>query len=228
MPSSFYDAIPVVLTAVMALHPRSVLDMGIGFGKYGLLFREYLDMNRQTNGGLPFDSRGRRVRIDGIEAFEPYVSDLQRAIYDTIYSGEAQAVLPDLDPYDLVFMADVLEHLSKADGRILLTQALAKANGGVLVVTPAIHFDQGPVFGNPYEVHRSFWTPADFAGYSNVDVLVWRRCLLAYLSRDGKRGRFPRPTLREAMGIAFRVCLGKLIGELRGEIFRHRLSAGRR
>jgi hypothetical protein len=228
MPSSFYDAIPVVLAAAMELRPRSILDVGIGFGKYGLLFREYLDVSAQTTGGLAFDPRRRGVRIDGIEAFQPYVTDLQRAVYDTIYTGEAQALLPGLGPYDLVFMADVLEHFTKADGRILLSQALAKAHRGVLVVTPAIHFDQGPVFGNPYEVHRSFWTPGDFAAYADVDVLVWRRCLLAYLSSDGRRGWLPRPTLREAIGIMFRCCLGKLAGEVRSEIFLQPLRSGRR
>lgn len=227
MPSSFYDAIPLVLAFVTELEPRSVLDVGIGFGKYGLLFREYLDVNARTTGSLPFDPRTRRVRIDGIEAFQPYVTDLQHGIYDTIYTGEALALLPGLDAYDLVFMADVLEHFTKADGRRVLTEALGKANRGVLVVTPAIDFEQGPEFGNPYEVHQSFWTPDDFARYANADVLVWRRCLLAYLSSDGKR-RLPRPTLREAIGIAFRCCVGKLTGEVRGEILFQRLRSRRR
>lgn len=228
MPSSFYDTIPLILPFVMELEPRSVLDVGIGFGKYGFLFREYLDVNTQAKKSLRFDSMDRKVRIDGIEAHQPYVTDLQRAIYDTIYIGEALALLPTLDSYDLIFATDILEHFTKEEGLTFLSEALAKVNLGVLVGTPALHFEQDPIFGNPYEVHQSFWTPADFAEYPGADVLIWRRQLLAYLPRDGKLHRLPRPTLREVVGMGFRLCLFRLLGEVRGEVFIQKLRRNRR
>ena len=65
MASSNYDAIPWVLDAVREFKPQSVLDIGCGAGKYGVLFREYLDIcvvgsNREK----------RSHKIDCVEAFE--------------------------------------------------------------------------------------------------------------------------------------------------------------
>lgn len=89
---------------------------------------------------------------------------------------------------------------------------------GVLVVTPAVHFHQGEVFGDPYEVHRSFWTAADLAAYPGADVMVWRRQLIAFLPAPSRRVRLPRPHLREAAGIVWRRLAGWLWGETRAEV----------
>jgi voltage-gated potassium channel Kch len=218
VPSSFYDAIPLVLAFVTGLRPASVLDVGVGFGKYGLLFREYLDVDTAPDGPAPFLPAARRVRIDGIEAHPPYVTELQRAIYDTIHVGEALAVLPGLPRYDVVFAADVLEHFTREEGERFLTEAGARAARGVLIVTPALDIEQSAVFGNAYETHRSFWAPADFAGRPHADVLVWRHQLVAWLPTDGRRRRLSRPGLRESLGMAVRAALGLAIGEVRAEV----------
>lgn len=42
MPSSFHEALSVVVPFVIDLAPASILDVGVGFGTYGLLFPEYL------------------------------------------------------------------------------------------------------------------------------------------------------------------------------------------
>jgi hypothetical protein len=223
MPSSFPDGIPLILSFLMELKPRSILDVGIGFGKWGLLFREYLDINAQGQAEATYEEHRRLIRIDGLEAYAPYVGEHQRAIYDAIYIGEALRSLPQMDPYDLVFAADILEHFTKQEGWAFVTEVLAKAHQGVLLVTPAIEFSQGPVFGNPYEIHRSAWTPADFAAYPLADVLVFRRQLMVYLPRDGVRRQLPRPTFREGIGIAFRAALRRLLGEVQSELILDRL-----
>ena len=38
MPSSRYDLIPLVLNIVTSQNPSSILDIGIGYGKYGAFF----------------------------------------------------------------------------------------------------------------------------------------------------------------------------------------------
>jgi hypothetical protein len=45
MPSSRPTTIPVVIHLLRQIRPRSILDVGIGFGKWGHLFREYTDIN---------------------------------------------------------------------------------------------------------------------------------------------------------------------------------------
>ncbi|PYM85822.1 MAG: hypothetical protein DME09_04355 [Candidatus Rokuibacteriota bacterium] len=218
MPSSFHDALSVVLPFVIDLAPASILDVGVGFGKYGFLFREYLDVaGAAAAGGAP-DRRHWKVRIEGIEAYAPYVTDLQRGIYDTIHIGEATALLPRLGPWDLVFAGDVLEHFDPADGRRFLELARARATLGVLIVTPAVHFHQGEVFGNPREAHRSFWTAGDLAGYPAADVLVWRRQLVAFLPTGRSRARLPRLSPRAAAGILLRSLAGRLLGDTRSDV----------
>jgi hypothetical protein len=221
VPSSFPDALSLVAAWVQALRPATVLDVGIGFGKYGLLFREYLDVAPRGERGERYDARSPAVRIDGVEAYEPYVGSLQRAIYDRIHLGDALAVLPTLQRYDLVFAADVLEHFTRAEGERFLASAATQAAMGVLVVTPALDLEQHDVFGNPFERHRSFWTPDDFAGRPGADVLVWRRQLLAFLPTGARRPPLPRTSVREGLGQAARAALASVLGPVRAERLLH-------
>ncbi len=49
MPSSRPNTIPTVIHLVRQLKPKSILDVGVGFGKWGHLFREYTDINEAEN-----------------------------------------------------------------------------------------------------------------------------------------------------------------------------------
>ena len=77
MPSSNPDQINEIMSLVLGLRPESVLDIGIGFGKYGFLCREYLEI---CYGSKKYNDW--QKRIDGIEAFEEYITPLQRQIYN--------------------------------------------------------------------------------------------------------------------------------------------------
>ena len=222
MPSSFPDALSVVAAWVQALGPSSVLDVGIGFGKYGLLFREYLDVSPRAERGERYPAASGPVRIDGVEAYEPYVGTLQRAIYDHVYVGDALSVLPTLPCYDLVFAADVLEHFTRANGARFLEMAATRAALGVLIVTPAFELEQGEVFGNPFERHRSVWTPDDFGRWPAAEVLVWRRQLIAFVPTGARRPPLPRTSMRDALGQLAKAALAGVLGPLRTESLLHR------
>lgn len=152
MPSSQYYQLNEILEIVMLLKPRSVLEIGPGFGKYGFLCREYLEL---------WDGRERygdwQCRIDCIEACEQYVTPAHRFIYDNIYTGNALDLLSQLENrYDLVLMVDVLEHFSFDDGLNLLQQCQALSDH-ILIASPRhVNLQEG-VFGNPYERHRFEW-----------------------------------------------------------------------
>ena len=76
--SSLHEAAAIVQTAA-ALQPSSVIDLGCGTGKYGFLLREHLDL---AAGRLGRDQW--LVRIDAVEGYAPYVTELHRTIYDEI------------------------------------------------------------------------------------------------------------------------------------------------
>lgn len=153
MPTGFTDSLTPVAGLIEWLQPRRVLDIGVGNGRMGFLAREY--------GHQPWHprARGDGVEVHGIEGYEPYIGDLQRAIYDQIMIGEAREVLQrmasDGERYDLAVAADIIEHFSPSDGRLFLERCLAVADL-LLVATPRAFFEQEGD-ENELEVHRSHW-----------------------------------------------------------------------
>lgn len=142
---------------VVKAQPKSVLDIGVGFGKYGYLVREYLEIWGE---GDQYDQWLRC--IDGIEVFEPYIRDPQRAVYNDIFIGNATEVLPTLEKqYDLILLIDVLEHLTYEDGMQVLNAALKKGRN-IIVSTPWDIGVQGEGYGNVYETHHFQWKKKHF------------------------------------------------------------------
>jgi SAM-dependent methyltransferase len=161
MPSSQPRQLNEIVELIMLTRPGTLLDVGIGYGKYGFLAREYLEY---WDGRATFGER--RHRIDGIEAFATYVTPLQRQIYDEIFIGEATTVLPRISRrYDLVLLIDVLEHLDRQEGDRLLDQCLTVGRN-LIVSTPAKMEEQGALFENTHERHRHQWAKADFTRFT--------------------------------------------------------------
>ncbi|MBN1424050.1 class I SAM-dependent methyltransferase [Candidatus Fermentibacteria bacterium] len=182
MPSSDFSQISAVVELIILCQPMSVLDIGCGFGKYGVLAREYLEL---------WDGRERYSawtrRIDAIEAFEPYITPLHRFIYDHVYVGDAVNTLMTLDlSYDLVLLVDVLEHLDRTAGALLLRRA-AERGRNMLIATPKNPGEQGAAFENPGEAHRSRWTNDDFSGLVNPVILPHPHSLLVFAGEAAPR-----------------------------------------
>jgi hypothetical protein len=188
MPSSRPDPIPVVIHLLSQLRPRSILDVGVGFGKWGHLFREYTDIKEAETDPRRYQREHWQVRIDGIEGHAAYLTDLHRFLYNEIHLGDALTVLPKLDRYDLVFLGDIIEHFEKAQGRQLLEQALAHANQAVVVTTPKYDTAQENLCQNELERHRSLWAPRDFQKFPNAQVrTIAGDTLLVVLRQSGQR-----------------------------------------
>ena len=149
MGTSCWAHISTAIDWIREVNPRSVLDVGVGFGKWGFLCREYLDV---------FNGRHFRedwkIRIIGIEGFEKYLHPASRYIYDDIVIGDAIEEIEKVGEFDLVIMADILEHFTSSKAEFMLTQAVARSRA-VLIVTPTTHWPQGAVHGNEYERHRT-------------------------------------------------------------------------
>jgi 2-polyprenyl-3-methyl-5-hydroxy-6-metoxy-1,4-benzoquinol methylase len=150
--------------------PKSILDIGIGFGSKGMLFREYTDI---WNGKL----KEKKTRIDGIEIFADYITPLQRAIYSNIYIGNVLDIIDTLGFYDLIYCGDVIEHFEKEKGKLLLFKIMQHSKQSI-IVTPVVVSDQGSMYGNDYEKHLSQWTADEFVGgkvqiFNNVMVVKY-------------------------------------------------------
>lgn len=155
MPSSRYDTIPFVLDLVVGMQPKSILDVGIGVGKFGMLFREYLDVWKVNK---PYNQRV--TEIIGIEVFQEYDNPVWQ-VYDKVIVDNVMNVIPQLskNKYDLLFMADVIEHFSKFDAQRLLRELFFKH---LIIITPLNVSAQQSVYNNEFETHVSEWKHQDF------------------------------------------------------------------
>lgn len=186
MPSGDPKAIPAVIELIWKLVPKSILDVGAGGGRYGALFRDYIE-NRlsDASGQMP---EKRAARIDAVEGYEPYISDLHRAVYDDIFPMLIDDFIEKHGDrrYDIIYAGDVIEHIEKkhAVGNII-PRLLSMSRMGLLIAVPGDNHDQGAVFGNELEIHRSKWRPADFRSLApHAHVGTFQRKLLAFLSND--------------------------------------------
>ena len=151
MPVSDYHAVSDIMGEIQRISPKSVLDLGVGFGKWGVLCREILDARfgrcRQDQW---------EARIYGVEAHAGYRNP-SWDVYDHVCVGEfAWSFEPIMQGcYDLVLMIDSLEHIEPTRGRNLLAE-LVNGNDNVIVSVPNGPMEQGETFGNPHEAH--LWT----------------------------------------------------------------------
>ncbi|HKS36975.1 MAG TPA: class I SAM-dependent methyltransferase [Verrucomicrobiae bacterium] len=186
MPSSRPNTIPTVIHLVRQLKPKSILDVGIGFGKWGHLFREYTDINEAEREPDRYQRANWKVRIDGIEGNASYVTGMHRYLYNNIYIGNAGDWLKKLPHYDLVFLGDVIEHLEKPAGHSLLREATQKARKAVVITTPKFETGQADLCDNELERHRSLWTGRDFREFEGAIVkTIDSSILLAVLLKPG-------------------------------------------
>ena len=149
MPTSEHWQIPRVVDVLVRERPRTVLDVGAGYGKYGLLAREF----------------GGAERVDAVDALAP-----RFPVYDHVWLGDLRALdsLLPAEParWDLALFIDAIEHLEKAEAWKVLDTLLRRAKR-VLITTPW-GFRPQEIPGMPYETHRSGWHPWEFGARCRV------------------------------------------------------------
>ena len=192
MPTSNKYIITPVIKLVEQIKPSSVLDVGLGFGKWGFLLREYLEVwSWDKNLYDAYENKFKwSLSIDGVEICGKYVKDLQRNIYDKIFIEDVFMAVDKVANYDLFILGDVIEHFEKEKGKILLDKCFDKANKAVLVMTPATFFPQEGMYGNFAEKHKSLWTEDDFKKYGKVYLSYTRGGLIIILSKTDKNFKF--------------------------------------
>ena len=164
MGTSNWQQIPFCVEVLMKISPSSVLDIGVGFGRWGIITREFCDVWASR-----VFKEDWKVRVEGIEAFPRNVAAYHASFYDKIHIGDAVDLLPTLPgPWSVVIFGDVLEHFTKEKAVELLTIALNRSDY-VLVNIPIGHgWEQGEAYGNKYERHLSEWWPDEFKAFNLV------------------------------------------------------------
>jgi len=174
MPFSQSSQISPIISYIEQQQPASLLDVGTGFGQYGFLARTNLEhLNLFEVDGPHSRKRSREewgVVIDGIEAFEKYITPVHEYAYNAIHIGDAIEILPAMDNrYDMVLAIDILEHFDKPQGLLFIDLLQQVSQGTVIISTPK-EFIHQQIEANPYENHRSWWTLEELEslGYTQI------------------------------------------------------------
>jgi hypothetical protein len=124
---------------LIALAPRTVLDIGAGWGTYARLLRPLLP----------------GCHIIGIEVHEPYVERFGLGdLYDELIVADVREI--ELPATDVAILGDILEHLPLPDA-VTLWGRVRRAARTTLASLPIVEYPQGTSEGNVHEVHRHTW-----------------------------------------------------------------------
>ena len=152
--SSYDYGKPEICAWVRQHFPRdaTILDVGACDGKWRRLLPEFPNM-------------------DAVEAFEPNLQNLQG--YRDVYHSDIRDF--GYEWYDLVIFGDIVEHLSVEAAKNELEYARDRCRD-MIVAVPFL-YEQGAIYGNPYEVHiQDDLTPENFdERYPGFEVLLRAR-----------------------------------------------------
>jgi len=145
--------------------------VGPGFGKWGVLAREYLEVY----GNKRFEPKTWKVRIDAIEANQEYMNIIKDFVYDHIYWTPVQEYIkhhyiPD-NKYDLILILDVIEHVTKQEG-IHIIKYFQEHSNNIMILTPS-KLSMTHSQWNHWEDHKCVWSLEEFAslGFQRVEKL---------------------------------------------------------
>jgi len=153
MPYSHHHQISTITDLIIQCDPRSVVDIGPGYGLYGYLCRHYLE--RVT---------GKWVSLYCEEPNENLHPDLTR-----IYNAILKAKKFRSYSRGLTLMIDVIEHVAKSEGREMLRKAKEDSKF-VIVSTPKKFWpqdDQGE-----FDRHHCLWTKRDLLSMPGEKIYI--------------------------------------------------------
>lgn len=164
MGTSNWQQIPFCIDVLMRAEPKRVLDIGVGFGRWGMIVREFCDVWYTRI----FKDQW-AVQLEGIEAFPRSITDYHQSFYNKIHIGDAADILPTLPgPWSVIIFGDVLEHFTKEKAHELLNIALDRSEYVLVNIPIGEEFEQGEAYGNSYERHLSSWEREDFLDFGLV------------------------------------------------------------
>lgn len=131
---------PIVLSGIIA-------DLGCGKGVNGFLIR----LSRYLN----------KAKIVGVEINQDYINFCKKYnIYDEIIKKSLPFLPFKTSSVELVLCTEVIEHLSRKDGLVLLCEIDRVCTNRAIITTPNMFFATMP--GDPLDKHLSLWTIEDF------------------------------------------------------------------
>jgi len=170
------DSFAMCMHTVIALKPKSVLDVGCGFGMFGLGFRIY--GAAWHNYKLKIEESYHSIRVDGVEICENHVQAWHDIFYDHIFMGNVVELAGSLPNYDVLYMGDCLEHLTEMEASLAIPHLWSRADRLFMLAFPCSTQVSGPrnKFGNDRGGHLTAWVPERVAEMC-PGATVWKKRL---------------------------------------------------
>lgn len=128
-----------------------------------------LDLGCGDGGLMEVLSQGKKWQVVGIDIFPDYIQQAKkRKVYNTLILGDILKAVKKLKykktKFDVVFFSQVIEHIPRKQGELILDQLEGLAKKRIIVGTPRGFMHQPEQFldENPHQVHKSGWTEQDF------------------------------------------------------------------
>ncbi len=170
MGTSNWQNISYNIDLIRKINPKSVLDIGVGFGRWGILCREFLEIWDEGN----YSGKWKR-KIDGIEVFQSYIKEYHKHFYDNMYIHEAFDFIKNLKTnYDLIICGDVIEHFEKSRGKEFISLCFEKSTYLMINIPLGNGWEQSKKNNNIYEEHLSIWYLKDFKEFKPQIIRVFR------------------------------------------------------
>jgi glycosyltransferase involved in cell wall biosynthesis len=158
MPIGWGQEIPEIVNEIGKFKPNSILDIGIGFGKYGVLLRENLEISKGRYHKVDW-----KIQMDGVEVFEGFHNPIHEYVYNELHCVNITETIDKLPTYDVVLLINVLEHFEKETGEKMLRKIIKHAKKALIISTPL--FMESQEDNNPYKKSKSRWTQLDFTDF---------------------------------------------------------------
>jgi len=156
---------------------------------YNTLFPQYIDYLRKelSGSGRVLDlGCGRNSPIFfcsilysvGVEMFEPYLEESKKkGIHNEYIKADIRKIEFKPKSFDAVVALDVLEHLTKEEGLILVKKMENWARKKVIIFTPNGYLWQNGYDNNPLQEHKSGWSVEELEklGFKVVGINGWRK-----------------------------------------------------
>jgi SAM-dependent methyltransferase len=157
----------------------------------------------------------------GLDLFRPSLENAKRRrIYDELILADARYLPFKSRSIDTVLAFDLIEHLNKSEGKSLIKSLENIACRQVIIFTPVGFLPQQCFEGNPYQEHKSGYSPKDFKRYyirgirgigfiTRVGHFYWTKSILGMISLA--LGLLTQPIAYIIPKIAFQmICIKKL------------------
>lgn len=117
------------------------------------------------------------ARSFGVDIFKPFMETSQnKRIHQAYLIADVSTVHFADKSFDAVALIEILEHLTKEKGALLLEKVETWARKKVIITTPNGYLPQGILSENPYEIHRSGWSVDELKrrAYKAYGISGWK------------------------------------------------------